>query len=310
MDGKHTCKPEPVGRRSWIVSVAALSLASGLSVALAWMLAYVLHPHVLALAGGLVASCSLVPGLVIGLVDRRRPFITLALFAGGLLVLSLTAADGGLALLSVPAILLAVGGVLLGTSARRTRARLAIAVSGFVGALLLGFVIPEIVHRRDAARFAARRLGDVAAFVEEHLVALPDRELEWRSGPIGGFVRGAELETEWPVHTEAVGSGQCRLRVATRFMRLEGDLDPQVGYIELEHEPAVAAQLGKLREALALADELGLRRPPASDEWGFWNNRWEAQWGEKPDAGAPPHHRIDVHCDGNIRAYRSHNWPK
>jgi hypothetical protein len=296
-------------------SAGAALVSLGLASGLVGLVLEVLHPGVLAMAVGTPTLCALIPGWVIGLLDRERPATTAltasAVFGVGLLAILCGFRFGGYAgpgamWLFVPiASLFAVLGAKAGQLTRRSPRGVAIGSLALVLAFVGVFIAPEAAYRRAADRFLAQRGGDLKAFVSRDLVRVPTAGLEWHTSLTRGLFRGVELSATWRATTRSVGPGQCSLTVRTDSLPLTGDLHDYVEAEDFSFAPDRPARLRTLAEAQALLRELGVREPPEGLQ-GRTSLTWTANWRrDRRHRGAAAYYSLRVDYSGVVTATRS-----
>ena len=295
--------------RSVLAGLAGLVVAG----VLVWLMLGVLHPSGWYALIGIPTACSVIPGLVIGLLDHRRPLVTaplaaFAFFLGFVVVQSRGAihGDAWAAAAALGAGFLAGLGAFVGSSVGDVRyggvTTLGIAAVAFV----VTFVFPELAFRRDAARFMEQHLGDVVAVVSDDLAKVPDGEPKWNYELVGGLFRGVELSTAWQVDTEAAGPGQCTLEVRVRWLDSGGELSDDIDTIEFRFSPHRSARLQRTKEAEALLHDLGVREPPEDLQKQVL--RWSVWWRPERTGRARPMYEITVEHDGRVTVERDIPW--
>ena len=177
-------------------------------------------------------------GVIIGLIDRRRPYVTIlaatALAAIALLVYphwvsdltaptALVASAVGALLFAALIGLLAAAGVAAVAEARKAHPRLAWVLWSIFALLLVGvFILPWARLQQRGRMFMMSHKSDVRAFLMDRIIALPQTELSWRPGPSRDPVRGsfgAEFTTTWEATTQIAGPGRCTLRFEVRSLK-------------------------------------------------------------------------------------------
>jgi hypothetical protein len=248
--------------RSVLAGLAGMA-AAGVWV---WLLVEVLHPGFPALFAGIPLLYTTTPGLVVGLIDQRRPALTAAIstllfyVTCGLVVGADFDASawpvlvGGLVLAFVAAL-----AALLGATVRRTRygTTAILAIVALLFAQL--FVLPELRQRRKADCFLEQGFGDVLRLVGHDFVRLPDTKLEWQHELVGGYEPGVESSTRWQTTTDTAGSGRCTLTIRAWQTFFEGDLGRRIRSVQFGFRPHQRGLLATTEAAMALLRELGLR---------------------------------------------------
>jgi len=297
--------------RSVLAGLAGMIVAG----ALTWLMMDVLHPSGWYALIGIPTACSVIPGLVIGLLDHRRPLVTaplaaLLFFVGFVLTQArdgvYVGMDGWAGGAALGAGFLAGLGAFVGSSVREVRyggtTALALAAVGFV----VLFVFPELAFRRDTAQFMEQRLDDAVALVSGDLVRVPATGLQWQHELVGGLFRGIELSTAWQVDTEAAGPGDCTLKVRARWLESEGELGDDIDTIEFRFQPHRPVRLQRKEEAEALLHDLGVREPPEDLQKQVL--RWSVWWRPERTGRARPMYEITVEHDGRVTAKRDIPW--
>jgi hypothetical protein len=296
--------------RSILAAIVGMAVAG----VLVWLVLGVLHPSGWYAVIGIPMACAIVPGLVIGLLDPRRPLVTAPLaafvFFLGLAVVQTRGAIYGDAWVIVGALgaaFVAGLGAFVGSSVREVRhggvTTLGIAAVAFI----VTFALPELAFRRDADRFVEQHLDDVVDVVSENLVRVPDRGLQWDRELVGGLFRGIELSTEWQDDTPTAGSGHCSLTVRTRWLESGRELDDDIDTIRFRFKPDAPARLEDPEEAAALVRELGVAEPPEGLEKQP-TFRWHAWWRPEREGQARPMYEISVERDARVTAKRDIPW--
>lgn len=237
-------------------------------------------------------------GVVIGLIDRRRPFVTVlaatALAAITHLVYPLGVSDlteptellasvvTALLFAALIALLAAAG---VAAVARKAHWRLAWVRWSIFALLLVGvFILPWARLQHRGRMFMMSRESDVRAFLEDRIMALPKTELSWRPGPSRDWVWGsfgAEFTTTWEVATQTAGPGRCALRFEVRSLKRDRPVEDVFNRARLFFKPNSPTGLQNSEQALSLLQELGLKlqpdslRPTAGGGWQGRNPMWE-----------------------------------
>lgn len=302
---------QPKATRGLGRSVLAGLVAVAVGALLTWSYFRVFHFDVGGIVLGAVFCGPLVPGFAVGVLDRRRPFVTTVsatglFFGGGAALTMWRGHTVGILLLGGG--LACCGLALLGAGLGRVAAREEWGPT-VVGVLLVGvfamiLVGPEIAHRRTAARFVRARQADVEGVVRRELVRLPGTGLQWRHDLVGGMERGVMMSARWVTKTEAVGEGECRLSCRWNWLRRRGELFGTLVLSEFSFRPSRPARLGTRREAEALLTELGVRLPPGILSQDG-SHEWSASWVRQREGwGRGPTHTVVVTADGRVEAMR------
>ncbi|MBM3474927.1 MAG: hypothetical protein FJX75_16820 [Armatimonadetes bacterium] len=244
-------------------SVGAALLGVGVAAAMAFTVLHLLHPGPWGLLVGVPVVCALVPGHVIGLIDRRRPAVTatvaVVVFSFGLLGALGGYSDpdpGPFWLAGVVAWLVALLGAAWSHRTRRP----------MVGAALLSglyvtvSVVPEALAWQACTRFVHTRIGDVRAFTAEEVVRTP-AGLLWQYEPRGGIFQGVELRAGWAAAPSSIGSGRCDLVVTIRSRQAHANMAAMADQITVGFRPSIPSRVRTRAEAEAALRELGVPKP-------------------------------------------------
>jgi hypothetical protein len=258
-----TRRGEGYGRSA---AAALAGTAAGLFLLLVARLACHLPPAMVFVAA--VLCLGIIPGYVIGLIDRRRPILTTAIapLAASLLVTGVGAAYSkafSVLTLAIPVLLwaAALAGVLVALRwGRSLKAGAASAMClGAICALILG--VPEMRLRWQADWFMRTQLAELHTFARDELVALPDG-VRWQDRLSDDLPGGLELNTEWPVNTDTAGPGRCQLMVKIWPLPAAGEPAEYLADVIYKHRPYRLQRLESREKATALLGELGLKVPP------------------------------------------------
>jgi len=289
-------------------SFGAALLGLGTAAAMTFTVFHLLHPALLAMAVGVPIICAVVPGYVIGLIDRRRPAITAAL-AVVVFSLAFIAVLGGyepgtepIYLAAAGALLLALLGAVWGARTRRPCVGAGLLAALYVGA----FMVPEALAWRDARRFVDSRLADLGALVGEEVVRVP-AGASWHYAPTGGLFPGVELRAHWGSEPSPTASGECDLLIRTYSRKLDADLAATVGEATLNLRPSGPTRTRSQAEAAALLREFGIPTPPQPlEESGALS--WRAAWESKAGPNVRVRHELCIRADGSLDAARRIPW--
>jgi len=292
-------------------SVLAGALAVATGAVLTWSYWNALHFDV----GGIVLGgffCGpLAPGFAIGVLDRRRPFVTTViatvLFFVSVVAWTVWRGDGVSAMLLVGGVaccVLALLGAGLGRVAVREEWGPTIVVALLISIFVMILVGPEVAHRRTAAHFVRTRQADVEGIVGREVVRLPSTGVEWHHDLVGGLERGVGMSAAWLTETEAAGDGECHLSCRWTWLRRRGELYGTLILAGFSFRPSRPVRLGTRREAEALLTELGVRIPPGALSEGG-SDQWSVSWRmEREGWGHGPRHSVTVTADGRVEARR------
>ncbi len=281
----------------WSLSLLAGAAGIGVCVGLLLVGYCVLPQFAYLLAIPLAISSG---GVVIGLIDRRRPYVTVlaatALAAITHLVYPLGVSDlteptellasaVAALLFAVLIALLAAAGVTAVVEARKAHRRLAWVRWSIFAVLLAGvFILPWARLQHRGRTFMMSRESEVRAFLEDRIIALPQTELSWRPGPSRDVVRGAfgaEFATTWEVATQTAGPGRCALRFEVRSLKRDRPVADAFNRARLFFKPNSPTSVQNSEQALSLLRELGLKlqpdslTPTAGGGWQGRNPMWE-----------------------------------
>ena len=313
-DGQASGPPQPRGiGQSILAGAIGITVAVGL-LGLGRALAARLTGWTFLFFLGFFVLVALVPGWVIGLLDRSRPFVTL-MAAGCLASLAFIAAasfedcwwppearhwpteQGAIVwgarwdpwsmlpalIVAVVHLAIAAVGVGMGRSARSSARRIIIGSLSFASAFGVTVVLPWLYHLSEVRRVLTPHQSELESLIDSKLAPLPRLPMKWTWEPVdvkGG--RAYDFRAAWPASTRVAGQGQriVTVRIVT-WSRLWGAPISLVEEMAFFYRPRRPALLESERDARQLLRELGVKALPKRLE------RSPGEWFvlEDPDGG-------------------------
>ena len=215
-----------------------------------------------------------VPGMVVGLIDRRLGVVT-ATGAATVLAAPLALSAAVMPEMALPALLLIPSATLGAFAGQRLRQRGAWRLVGVcvVAAMLTGpFALAELQLRWDARRFTRDRLGELEGYIDESMVGLPSAGVTWQQELRRGRHRGLQLTAHWRTETSVAGEGHCELQAVARWQDHKWPVEQCVEDLAFRFEPDESASIDRGDEALRLLEELQVRVD--SQELGRTHGNW------------------------------------
>ena len=291
-----------------LTSVLAGALGAGCGAAMLWTVTKALHPALLPALIGAPLALTVIPGHVIGLIDRRHWPVTV-LAAMWALALGNVAATRGMVSAPVPLLVAAVVALALALLSAywATRTSRPVLWAGvLMGLYVLVFVAPEINHWRSSRRFVERRLPEVMGFVSDEVATIP-RGPTWQYQPTGGLFPGVRVSTRWEVAADSPAPGRYTLGVVSSWRSLEGPLHRQLHEVQLNYSPTPRRSIGAQAEAASLLRELGAALPPGGLEPRRYGS-WAASWTTRPYGGPTIRHEVTITREGHVSALWIATW--